>query len=35
MEAQMKRVPKRQKIQVYNNDFLSGIVRLARKLFML
>ncbi len=35
MEAQMNQAPTRREIQVYKNDFLSGIVLLARKLFML
>ena len=35
MEAQMNQAPTSQEIQVYKNDFFSGIVLLARKLFML
>lgn len=34
MEAQTN-VPTQNEIQVYKNDFFSGIVMLARKLFML
>ena len=34
MEAQIS-VPKQKKIQVYNNDFFSGIMLLARRLFMI
>ena len=34
MEAQMN-VPTQKEIQVYKNDFFSGIIMLARKLFML
>jgi len=34
MEAQMN-VPTPKEIQVYKNDFFSGIVMLTRKLFML
>lgn len=35
MEAQMNHAPTREEIQVYKNDFFSGIVMLMRKLFML
>ena len=35
MEAQMNQAPTREEIQVYKNDFFSGIVQLTRKLFML
>lgn len=35
MEAQMNHAPTQKEIQVYKNDFFSGIVQLARKLFML
>ncbi len=31
----MNQVPTREEIQVYRNDFFSGIVMLTRKLFML
>jgi len=34
MEAQMNRTEKNE-IQVYRNDFYSGIIMLARKLFMI
>lgn len=35
MEAQMNQAPTPEEIQVYKNDFFSGIVQLTRKLFML
>ncbi|VAW11680.1 hypothetical protein MNBD_BACTEROID03-1718 [hydrothermal vent metagenome] len=35
MEAQMNHAPTNEEIQVYRNDFFSGIVLLTRKLFML
>lgn len=35
MEAQMNHAPAPKEIQVYKNDFFSGIMLLARKLFML
>lgn len=35
MEAQMNQMPTQKEIQVYRNDFYSGIVMLAKKLFML
>ncbi len=35
MEAQMNYAPTSEEIQVYKNDFFSGIILLARKLFML
>jgi len=35
MEAQINHAPIEKEIQVYKNDFFSGIVLLARKLFML
>jgi hypothetical protein len=35
MDAQMNHAPTREEIQVYRNDFFSGIVMLAKKLFML
>ena len=31
----MNQAPTRKEIQVYKNDFFSGIIQLARKLFML
>lgn len=35
MEAQMNHTSAKEEIQVYKNDFFSGIVMLTRKLFML
>ncbi len=35
MEAQMNHAPTQEEIQVYKNDFFSGIAMLMRKLFML
>jgi hypothetical protein len=35
METQAKQVPEREEIQVYRNDFISGVILLTRKLFML
>ena len=35
MEAQMSQKPVEEEVQVYRNDFFSGIVMLAKKLFML
>lgn len=35
MEAQINQTSTEKEIQVYKNDFFSGIVMLARKLFML
>ena len=35
MDAQMKHAPVEKEIQVYKNDFFSGIVMLTKKLFML
>ena len=35
MEAQMTQKPVEEEVQVYRNDFFSGIVALAKKLFML
>lgn len=35
METQMNQVSTQKEIQVYKNDFFSGIVLLTRKLFML
>lgn len=28
-------IPREEKVQVYHNDFFSGFIRLAKKLFML
>jgi hypothetical protein len=35
MEAQITHAPSREEIQVYRNNFLSGVIVLLRKLFML
>lgn len=35
MEAQINHRPAEKEVQVYHNDFYSGIVMLARKLFMI
>jgi hypothetical protein len=35
MEAQISHAPSTKEIQVYKNDFFSGVVLLAKKLFML
>ncbi len=35
MDAQMNHAPTQEEIQVYRNDFYSGILMLAKKLFML
>ncbi len=35
MEAQMNHAPTNKEIQVYKNDFFSGIILLTRRLFML
>ncbi|SMC38973.1 hypothetical protein SAMN05660703_0818 [Cellulophaga tyrosinoxydans] len=35
MEAQISHSSTQEEIQVYRNNFLSGIIRLAQKLFML
>jgi len=35
MDAQMNQLPASKEIQVYRNDFFSGVVLLMRKLFML
>ena len=35
MDAQMNHAPTQEEIQVYRNDFFSGILMLAKKLFML
>ncbi len=35
MESQIEQLPRQEKVQVYRNDFLSGIIVLAKKLFML
>ncbi len=35
METQVNHVPEQEEIQVYRNDFISGVIMLTRKLFML
>jgi hypothetical protein len=35
MEAQINNLPTEEEVQVYRNDFYSGIVMLTKKLFML
>ncbi len=35
MNSQMNRIAPEEKVQVYRNDFFSGIVLLTKKLFML
>jgi len=35
MEAQIEKLPQQEQVQVYRNDFISGIILLAKKLFML
>ncbi len=35
MESQVNQMPKQKEVQVYHNDFISGMLRLAKKLFML
>ncbi len=35
MDAQMNHAPTQEKIQVYQNDFYQGTLRLIKKLFML
>ena len=35
MEAQIDHTPVEEDVQIYRNEFLSGIIMLARKLFML
>jgi len=35
MEAQINHRPAEEEIQVYRNDFYSGLIMLAKKLFML
>jgi len=35
MEATTTQAPSKQEVQVYKNDFLNGIIRLTKKLFML
>lgn len=35
MDAQINQAPIEEEIQVYRNEFFSGIIMLTRKLFML
>jgi len=35
MEAQIDHTPVEEDVQIYRNEFLSGIILLAKKLFML
>jgi hypothetical protein len=35
METQINQVPEEEEIQVYRNDFISGVILLTKKLFML
>ena len=35
MEAQINHSPVEEEVQVYKNDFYSGLIMLAKKLFML
>jgi hypothetical protein len=35
METQINHVPEKEEIQVYRNDFISGVILLTKKLFML
>jgi hypothetical protein len=35
METQVSHIPEQEEIQVYRNDFISGIILLTKKLFML
>jgi hypothetical protein len=35
METQIKQGTEKEEIQVYRNDFISGVILLTRKLFML
>lgn len=35
MESQIEQLPRQEKVQVYRNDFISGIITLTKKLFML
>ena len=35
MEAQIDHVPVEEEVQVYRNEFISGMLLLAKKLFML
>jgi hypothetical protein len=35
MEAQINQMPQKDEVNIYRNDFLSGMLLLAKKLFML
>ncbi len=35
MDSQIEQMPQQEKVQVYRNDFISGIILLTKKLFML
>lgn len=35
MEAQMNQAPAREEVQVYKNDYFSGMILLMKRLFML
>jgi hypothetical protein len=35
MEAQIDHTPVEEDVQIYRNEFLSGVLMLAKKLFML
>ncbi len=35
MDSQINQFPKQEEVQVYRNDFWSGMVLLTKKLFML
>lgn len=35
MEAQFNNLPREEEVQVYRNDFFSGMMLLVKKLFML
>lgn len=35
MESQINQMPQQEEIQIYRNDFVSGVILLAKKLFML
>lgn len=35
MDTQVNHIPEQEEIQVYRNDFISGVILLTKKLFML
>lgn len=35
MDSQIEQMPRQEKVQVYRSDFISGIILLTKKLFML